>query len=102
MDLIKILLLLAVIVIVYYLWINHWFIEPMAPLGTGTFPNNYPRGGCNPGRFNRTSCEIGTCPLESTISNTEYCAIQCAQDPDEKIRNQCFQQCIEMMDNGCR
>ena len=102
MNLVKILIVLLVIAALYYMWKNQWFVESMGPLDTGTFPNNYPRGQCNAGSMERTSCEVGTCPLESTISNKEYCMIQCAQDPDEKIRNKCYQQCMGMMNCGCR
>lgn len=98
----KIVLFLVIVAILYYSWTNHWFMESMAPLNTGTFPNNYPRGKCNSGSFNRSSCEVGTCPLKSTVSNKEYCAIQCAQDPDEGIRNKCYDQCMDMMNGGCR
>jgi hypothetical protein len=99
---IKILIALAVIAVIYYMWRNQWFAETMGPLDTGVFPNHYPRGRCNAGNMGRTSCEVGTCPLESTISNKEYCAIQCAQDPDKQIRDKCYDQCVDMMDCGCR
>ena len=102
MNLIKIVLFLIIVAVVCYMWFNYWFMEGMAPLNAGTYPNNYPRGKCNSGNFNRSSCEVGPCPLESTVSNKEYCTIQCAQDPDEQIRSKCYHQCIGMMNCGCR
>lgn len=101
MTLTKIVLFLVVVAILYYMWV-YWSVESMAPLDTGTYLNNYPRGKCNAGSFNRNTCEVGTCPLQSTISNKEYCVIQCAQDPDERIRNKCFRECMDMMNGGCR
>ncbi len=76
--------------------------ENMAPSEFGAFQNNYLQGKCNPGSFERTFCSLGNCPLESIISNKGYCMIQCAQDPDKKIRQQCYNECIDMMERGCK
>lgn len=84
-----------------------WFIysactnnvcEGMAPLNTGTYKNNYTVGKCNTD-FKRTDCMVGNCPLGSTISNTEYCSLQCAQDPDATIRQECENTCMKIMSN---
>ena len=71
-----------------------------ASLNEGTFENNYPVGKCNTD-FERTDCMVGNCPLKSTIDNDEYCNIQCAQELDPKLRNECVSHCLEMM-KECR
>ena len=70
--------------------------ENCAPLNEATFENNYPVGKCNTD-FKRTDCMVGNCPLKSTIDNDEYCNIQCAQELDPKLRNECVSHCLEMM-----
>ena len=70
--------------------------ENNTTLNTGTFKNNYPVGKCNTD-FKRTDCMVGNCPLKSTINNDEYCNMQCAQDPDIELRNECTSNCLEMM-----
>lgn len=73
--------------------------EEMAPLNEGTFINRYPRGGCNRGSFKRSDCEVGTCPLGTTVTDTRYCGIQCAQEPDRKDKRRCEKDCMNMMVN---
>lgn len=75
--------------------------EGMAPLNFGAYKNNYPRGKCKTGSFKRTDCMVGNCPLDSTVSNREFCYIQCAQDPDKKFRRDCNRYCMDTMDS-CR
>ncbi|VBB18662.1 hypothetical protein YASMINEVIRUS_1193 [Yasminevirus sp. GU-2018] len=75
--------------------------EGMAPLDAGTYENNYPRGRCRKGSMKRTSCEIGNCPLGTTVTNERFCGIQCAQDPDPESRQQCYDYCMNMMKGGC-
>jgi hypothetical protein len=76
--------------------------ENMAPLDWGVIPNkNYVYGKCNRGSFAPSDCSVGNCPLDSTISNDEFCRIQCIQDPDQNTRNKCYNQCMTMME-GCR
>lgn len=75
--------------------------EGMAPLNYGTYQNNYPRGRCKSGSMKRTSCEVGSCPLGTTVTNERYCGIQCAQDPDPESRADCYAYCMDMMENGC-
>jgi hypothetical protein len=66
-----------------------------APLDFGTFPNNYPRGECRTGDFSkRTSCEVGNCHLGTTVSDQQFCRIQCAQDPDAAERQECYDVCM--------
>lgn len=70
--------------------------DGMAPLDFGTFYNNYPRGQCQTGKFSeRKSCEVGNCPLGSTISDQQFCRIQCAQDPDATERQKCLDVCMK-------
>ena len=71
--------------------------EEMAPLNEGTYVNPYPRGGCNRGSFKRSDCEIGTCPLGTTVTDARYCGIQCAQEPDRKDKRRCEKHCMDMM-----
>jgi hypothetical protein len=74
--------------------------EGMAPLNEGTYDNPYPRGRCNRGSFKRHECEVGTCPLGTTVSDTRYCGIQCAQELNRKDRKRCEKHCMNMM-VGC-
>ena len=70
-------------------------VEGMAPLNFGTFYDNYPRGECRTGRFlERKPCEVGNCPLGTTVSDQQFCRIQCAQDPDAKERQDCYEFCM--------
>lgn len=71
--------------------------ENMAPLNWGTYPNNYPRGRCDKKLTKRTPCEIGTCPLGTTVSDDTFCKIQCAQDPDPQTRKECYDYCVGMV-----
>lgn len=75
--------------------------EGMAPLGWGTYKNNYPRGKCVKQSLDRKPCEIGSCPMHSMITNEKYCSIQCAQLPDKESRQKCYSKCINMMKGGC-
>ena len=95
MKLIHIILVMA---IVYIIWDPDLCIifERFAPLTQGTFPNNYSVGKCNVD-FSRSDCMVGNCPLGSTISNKEYCNIQCAQEPDKKLRDECEKHCMNLM-----
>jgi hypothetical protein len=69
--------------------------EHMAPIGFGTYKNNYPRGECRTGEFwKRKDCEIGNCNLGTTVSDKEFCRIQCAQDPDPLERQECYKVCM--------
>lgn len=74
--------------------------ERMAPLNEGTYDNPYPRGRCNRGSFKRRACEVGTCPLDTTVTDRRYCEIQCAQESDRKDRRRCEKHCMDMM-VGC-
>jgi hypothetical protein len=67
----------------------------------GMFANNYGYGKCAHNVTGRSECEVGTCPIGSTISNAEFCNIQCSQDPLQEIQDSCTRECIDMMDNGC-
>lgn len=70
--------------------------EGMAPLNFGTFYDNYPRGQCRTGKFwERKSCEVGNCPLGTTVSDQQFCHIQCAQDPDPEERQRCYEVCMK-------
>lgn len=74
--------------------------EHMAPLGWGSYKNTtYPVGGCDIGTLERSDCEVGNCPLGSTVSDERFCGIQCAQDPDVKTRAECYNDCMGMMKN---
>lgn len=74
--------------------------EHMAPLGWGSYENRtYPDGGCDIGTLERSDCEVGNCPMGSTVSDARYCGIQCAQDPDVKTRTDCYNDCMEMVKN---
>lgn len=67
-----------------------------APLDFGTFADNYPRGECRTGKFEkRSDCEVGNCNLGTTVTDKQYCVIQCAQDPDPLEREECFNKCID-------
>ena len=71
-------------------------VEGMAPLNFGTFIDNYPRGECRTGKFwERKSCEVGNCPLGTTVDNPDFCRIQCAQDPDGDERQKCYEVCMK-------
>jgi hypothetical protein len=71
-------------------------VEGMAPLDFGTFHNNYPRGECQTGKFwERKPCEVGNCPLGTTVSDQQFCRIQCAQDPDAEERQECYEFCMK-------
>lgn len=73
-------------------------VENMAPLDFGTFKNNYPRGECRTGKFwERSDCEVGNCPLGTTVSDQQYCRIQCAQDPDPLERKECYEHCMRTL-----
>ena len=73
-------------------------IENMAPLDFGTYENTYPRGECRTGKFlERSDCEIGNCPLGSTVSDQQFCRIQCAQDPDPSERQACYDHCMKTL-----
>ena len=66
-----------------------------AHLVFGTFTDNYHRVQCRTGRFwERKPCEIGNCPLDTTVSDQQFCQIQCAQDPDPEERQKCYQVCM--------
>lgn len=67
----------------------------------GMFANNYGYGKCAHNVTGRSECEVGTCPIGSTISNAEFCNIQCSQDPLQEIRDSCTRECVDMMENGC-
>lgn len=70
-------------------------VEHMAPLNFGTFEDNYPRGECRTGEYwKRKPCEVGNCPLSTTVSDQQFCRIQCAQDPDPLERQDCYDNCI--------
>lgn len=72
--------------------------EHMAPLDFGTYKDNYPRGECRTGKFlKRKSCEVGNCNLGTTVSDQQYCRIQCAQDPDPQERQECYDVCMTGM-----
>lgn len=71
--------------------------EGMAPLGWGSYKPDYAYGVCDPGSFERSSCEIGNCPLGTTVSNERYCGIVHAQDSDPKERTENIKRCIDMM-----
>lgn len=75
--------------------------EGMAPLNWGTFKNNYPRGQCKTGSFKRKSCEIGNCPLGTTVSHRRYCGIIHAQDSDPVKRKKNIARCVKSMECGC-
>lgn len=74
--------------------------EGMAPLGWGSFPNNYPRGECETGSFKSGPCEIGNCPLETTVSHERYCGIVHSQDSDPVSRHENIARCIDEMKDG--
>lgn len=70
-------------------------VEHMAPLDFGTFKDNYPRGECRTGEYwKRKPCEVGNCNLGTTVSDQQFCRIQCAQDPDPLERQDCYDNCI--------
>jgi hypothetical protein len=71
--------------------------EYMAPLNFGTYKNNYPRGNCKTGSFERSDCSVGNCPLGTTVTDDRYCNIQCAQELDEKDRKKCHDYCMNMV-----
>jgi hypothetical protein len=96
-----IVIILIILVLCYMCGGSQWgYNEGMAPLNYGTFKNNYPRGKCNTGSYKYEPCEIGNCPLGTTITDKRYCAIQCAQDPDPNERKKCYDYCMGMM-KGC-
>lgn len=104
-DIVALLIVLILVTIVYKGWgivdprlDLDQSIEHMAPLDFGTYELNYPRGECRTGRFlERTECEIGNCPLGTTVTDKEYCSIQCAQDPDPVEREECFNRCMNSL-----
>jgi len=73
--------------------------EHMAPIDYATFENKTPYGRCSQGNMKRTDCEVGNCPLGTTVSDQTFCEIQCAQEPDPKIKAQCYNHCMGMMPN---
>jgi len=76
--------------------------EHMAPLDWGTFPNNYPRGECCTGSLEEKACEVGNCPLGTTVTHKEYCEITHAQDSDPVARIRNIDRCVcEMSDGSC-
>lgn len=97
-DIIALLIVLILVSIVYRGWKNGNNMEHMAPLDFGTYKDNYPRGECRTGKFlERKPCEVGNCPLGTTVSDEQYCYIQCAQDPDPQEREECVVKCLNYM-----
>lgn len=74
-------------------------IEYMAPLYWGTYDDVYKYGTCNIGSMERSACEIGSCPLGTTVTNEEYCNITHAQDQDPIDRINNVKKCISMLEN---
>ena len=70
----------------------------MAPLGWGSYkPTDYTYGVCNQGPYESSSCEIGNCPLGTTVTDERYCGIVHAQDSDPMTRTKNTKQCVKMM-----
>jgi hypothetical protein len=78
---------------------NDQDLEHMAPIDYATFKNKTPYGRCSQGNMKRTDCEVGNCPLGTTVSDQTFCEIQCAQEPDPKLKAQCYNHCMDMMPN---
>ena len=78
-------------------------LEHMAPISSNTFKNTKSTyGSCSQKEPKESACTVGNCPLGSTISDSRYCEIQCALEPDPKIRAGCRKHCMNMMKSGCR
>ena len=95
-DIIIVACLVLILIYMYNKSYHSSNVENMAPLGFGTFRDNYPRGECRTGNYmKRKPCETGNCHLGSSVSDKQYCMIQCAQDPDPKERQECFEVCMK-------
>lgn len=67
-------------------------------LNNGTYENKYPRGECKIGDLTkRSDCEVGNCNLGSMISDNQFCQIDCAQESDERERQECQNICLESL-----
>jgi hypothetical protein len=93
-NLIHIILIVAILYFIRCLCVRK---EGMASLETGTYENTYPVGKCNSEDFKRTDCMVGNCPTGTAITDEHYCYLQCAQEPDPKLRKDCNNHCMEMM-----
>lgn len=104
----NVLIVLVVAVVAYYFMFmcpkTKLVNEHMSPLNhpQNNFVNNYPRGRCNMKSYEKSSCSVGNCPLESPISNKQFCDIQCAQGVGREDRDKCYNVCMKQMNNGCR
>lgn len=111
MNNIEKIMIMLLVFLVCYLWISEKFMkktvtnidseELMAPLDTGTYDTGVQYGVCNKGSFEKSSCSVGNCPLETTVTDDRYCAIQCAQEVDDADRKKCHAYCMKMI-KGCQ
>jgi len=110
MGLLDLLVIVVIALCIYLFWKKYISVsgtgsatikaETMAPLGWGTYPNNYPRGRCIQESLRRRSCEIGSCPLQGTINHERYCGIVHAQDSDAETRYENISRCVNEMNEG--
>lgn len=56
----------------------------------------YTVGKCNSG-FKQSSCMNGNCSNGFSLKDEEYCYLECAQEPDDKLRKECNTKCMEMI-----
>lgn len=99
MSLIRILLIIVLCVIIYYLYKQmSTKSENMAPLNHATIKNTMNKyGSCIDKSLERTNCMVGNCPLSSNVTDKQYCMISCAQESDAKQRDKCIVACMDMM-----
>lgn len=97
----NVVLVIVFVLLMIMIFFKNLYREHMAPLGFGSYKNDYTYGKCNAGDFKRTDCMVGNCPIGSNISDEEYCYIQCAQGVGEQDYRECYDHCKGMMGN-CR
>jgi hypothetical protein len=61
---------------------------------------NYQYRENNQDQYNRDSCEVGNCPMGTTISHERYCGIVHSQDSDPQSRRNNINRCIDEMKDG--
>ena len=92
-----ILVSVLVVLVIFIMYHRRQVKETMAPLDFGSFPNNYPRGRCEKGSLKRSPCMVGNCPIGTSITDPEYCAIDCAQISDPITKRVCNEGCLNLM-----
>ncbi len=92
-------LIILVLIIFYVLFSTPPCMkESMAPVSFGTY--NVNRGDTcyeNGNLHQNNKCGVGECPLHSSIEDEDFCYINCAQEPIDDDRRECYQDCLNMM-----